>query len=96
MKCNKCGAEHPSYAKFCAKCGARVATDAQYAPDSGSYTNYAQQPAKKKRSFLAELADARNPAGSCGRKRVLQFAVGRDAAEVDVGNAAAIDLFHNP
>ena len=52
MFCPNCGSQCPDRATFCAKCGARVATDAQYAPDSGSYTNYAQQPAKKKRSKL--------------------------------------------
>ncbi len=74
MKCNKCGTEHPSYAKFCAKCGAPLAVApiaAQPAKKVG------EAPVKESSSFFTKVKEfITNPVYSSTRSIVLYVATG--------------------
>lgn len=74
MKCNECGTEHPSYAKFCAKCGAPLAVAPIAVPPAEKAS---EAPAKESSSFFTKVKEfITNPVYSSTRSIVLYIATG--------------------
>lgn len=74
MKCNKCGAEHPSYAKFCAKCGAPLAVAPVAVPPAEKVS---EAPTKGSSSYFTKIKEfITNPIYSSKRSIILYVITG--------------------